>query len=73
MFHSIETAENPTRTVSNGSELDLDLTAEINNVGCMLFNEDGIVNSFGMNDLIKHGFQVCMDSAEENCIFVKKD
>ena len=72
-FHGMETAENPTGTVSNGSELDSDLTAEMNDVGCVPFHEDGIVNSFGMNDLMERGFQVHMDSAEENCIFVEKD
>ena len=39
----------------------------------MPFNKDGTANSFGMNDLAERGFQVCMDSAEENCIFVEKD
>ena len=65
--------ENPTRTVSNGGELDSDLASEVSNVGRMPFNKDGTANSFGMNDLVQHGFQVHMDSAEENCIFVEKD
>ena len=72
LFHIIKTAENPTGTVSNSSELDSDLNAEMNDVGCMPFNEDGMANSFGMNDLIQCGFQVHMDSAEEIAFFQER-
>ena len=37
------------------------------------FNEDGVANSFGVNDLTKRGFHVCTDSAKENCVFAEKD
>ena len=53
LFHSIEVAVNPMGTVSNDGKLDLDLTAEMNNIGCLPFNEDGIANLFGMNDSIQ--------------------
>ena len=56
LFHGIKMAKNPTGTVSNGSELDSDLTTELNNVGSVPFNKDGIANSFAMNDLIQHCF-----------------
>ena len=58
LFHGMEVAENLTGMVSNGSKLDLNLTAEMNNIGRTPFDEDGIMNLFRMNDLIKHGFQV---------------
>ena len=73
MFHSIEIAKDPAGTISNGGELDLDCTAEMNNVGRMPFSEDGIANSFGMNDSCERGFRVHMDTDFENCIFVEKD
>ena len=48
-------------TVSNSSKLDLNLTPEMNNIGRMPFNEDGIANLFGMNDSTwiqsLHGFR----------------
>ena len=73
IFHSIQAAENPTGTIGNGGELDLDLTAEVNIVGGMPFNEGRMENLFGMNDLVECGFRVMMDSDQENCIFVEKD
>ena len=70
----IQAAENPTGIVSNGGELDLDFTANVNGVGRLPFNEDGITNLFGMNDLVERGFRVSMmDSDVENAIFVEKD
>ena len=73
IFHSMQEAENPAGIISNGGELDLNLTAEMDGVGRMPFSEDGIANLFGMNDLIKRGFRVHMDSDEENAIFVEKN
>ena len=69
----IQVAENPTGIVSNGGELDLDFTANVNGVGRLPFNEDGIANLFGMNDLVERGFRVSMDSDVKNAIFVEKD
>ena len=73
IFHSIQEAKNPTGIIGNGGELDLDSAAEINNVGGMPFNEDGMANLFSVNDLVERGFRVMMDSDQENCIFVEKD
>ena len=73
LFHSIEPADDPTGTISDGGELDLNCTAEINNAGRMPFSEDGMANLFGMNDLVSRGFRVHMDTDQENCVFVEKN
>ena len=73
LFHSIEVADDPTGTVSDGGELDLNCTVETNDVGRMPFSEDGMANPFGMNDSVSRGFCVCMDTDQENCIFVEKN
>ena len=72
IFHSIELADDPTGMISNGGELDLNCTAEINNAGRRPFSEDGTANLFGMNTLASRGFCMCMDTDQENCIFAKK-
>ena len=55
-FHGIEVAENPMGMVSDKDKLDSNLTAEMNNIGHMPFNEDSIANLFRMNNLMKRGF-----------------
>ena len=41
--------------ISDGGELDLDCTAEIDIVGRMSFNENRTVNSFCVNDSVQRG------------------
>ena len=69
---SIEEAKDSSRTIGNGGELDLDQIAEIDGAGRMSLTENSTADLFGVNDLMQRGFCVCMDSNEENDVFVEK-
>ena len=73
MIQDIEEAKDEPGVLSNGGGMDINHTAVLKGVGRMPFATEGIANLVGMDQLVKLGFKVVMNSEIENVIFVEKN